>query len=234
MHSLDSNLDVRHQVPRGSRVGGQITSLERFARPGGRRCPSPTSSRGSRACSVRRSPARFPTTLARERPLRRRGSGRRVRRRRRRCRRSRRRRTDDPLVGVDLDDVEHVGVERFGPLVAVEMRIRQSARSLAARRNDSWPDVSYPDFARARIRSRFRASRPCRIPAFTTRTTIISRRCRRPRAPTRRPSREPPSRPRSVRRLGLPCSPVVRSASAVRRIVRARCRGLPLRKSLRD
>ncbi len=35
---------------------------------------------------------------------------------------------DDPLVGVDLDDAEHLGVERLGPWSRPEKRIRLRAR----------------------------------------------------------------------------------------------------------
>ena len=64
-----------------------------------------------------------------ERPLRRRGSGRRVRRRQRRCRRaSNSDARRDPLVGVDLGDAEHLGVERLGPLVRPKKRLRLRAR----------------------------------------------------------------------------------------------------------
>ena len=37
-------------------------------------------------------------------------------------------RADDPVVGVDLDDVEHLGVERLGPLVATRSASRLRAR----------------------------------------------------------------------------------------------------------
>ena len=42
----------------------------------------------------------------------------------------------DPLVGVDLDDAEHLGVERLGPWSRPEKRIRLEGEALAAGRND--------------------------------------------------------------------------------------------------
>ena len=36
----------------------------------------------------------------------------------------------DPLVGVDLGDAEHLGVERLGPLIAPEKRITAENEAL--------------------------------------------------------------------------------------------------------
>ncbi len=74
----------------------------------------------------------------------------------------------DPLVGVDLDDAEHLGVERLGPLVAARVTDATEGEALAAGRNDV--DVMFvtPTSAIAR-KFAISASRPCRTPAFTTR-----------------------------------------------------------------
>ena len=42
----------------------------------------------------------------------------------------------DPLVGVDLDDAEHLGVERLGPLVAAREAVTTEDEALPAGRND--------------------------------------------------------------------------------------------------
>ena len=43
---------------------------------------------------------------------------------------------DDPFVGVDLDDVEHLGVERLGSLVAARRAGTTEDEALATGRND--------------------------------------------------------------------------------------------------
>ena len=42
----------------------------------------------------------------------------------------------DPVVGVDLDDAEHLGVERLGPLVAARQADTTEGEALPAGRND--------------------------------------------------------------------------------------------------
>ena len=42
----------------------------------------------------------------------------------------------DPVVGVDLDDAEHLGVERLGPLVAAREADTTEGEALPAGRND--------------------------------------------------------------------------------------------------
>ena len=75
---------------------------------GGGYSPSPASSGSSRRLIAAWSPA-MTDQSARTRPLHRRGSGLRVPRRRRRCRRCRTPARRDPLIGVDLADVEDLG-----------------------------------------------------------------------------------------------------------------------------
>ena len=76
---------------------------------------------------------------------------------------------DDPLVGVDLDDGEHLGEERFGPLVTA----REAGTTSRARRS---PRVAMTSMSRSSIRQSaiartfaISASRPCGIPVLTTR-----------------------------------------------------------------
>ncbi len=47
----------------------------------------------------------------------------------------------DPLVGVDLDDAERLGVERLGSLVAAREATTTEDEALAAGRNDGRRDV---------------------------------------------------------------------------------------------
>ena len=54
-------------------------------------------------------------------------------------------RADDPLVGVDLDDAEHLGVERLGPLVADRRSVTTEDEALPAGRNDCRRYVRDPD-----------------------------------------------------------------------------------------
>ena len=75
----------------------------------------------------------------------------------------------NPLVGVDLDDVEHLGVERVGPLVSSREAGTREGEALAAGRNDGRRHVRDTRRRRSPARSRSAASRPCRTPAFTTR-----------------------------------------------------------------
>ena len=51
----------------------------------------------------------------------------------------------DPVVGVDLDDAEHLGVERLGPLVAAREADTTEGEALAAGRNDCRRYVRDPD-----------------------------------------------------------------------------------------
>ena len=51
----------------------------------------------------------------------------------------------DPLVGVDLDDAEHLGVERLGPLVAAREAGTTEGEALPAGRNDGRRHVRDPD-----------------------------------------------------------------------------------------
>ena len=51
----------------------------------------------------------------------------------------------DPLVGVDLDDAEHLGVERLGPLVAAREEDTTEDEVLAAGRNDGRRDGRDPE-----------------------------------------------------------------------------------------
>ena len=100
------------------------------------------------------------------------------------------RRGRDPPVGVDLDDVEHLGAERLGRWSRTEKRTTQR-EALAAGRNDGRRHVLSPDSAMAR-KFAIWASRPCRMPPFTTRRRSSSR-CRRPLSRPSRPSRGPRS-----------------------------------------
>ena len=73
----------------------------------------------------------------------------------------------DPLVGIDLGDAEHFGVERLGPLIAArEVRVRARRSPRVAMTVES--RFVTPRSAIARM-SAISASRPCRIPALTTR-----------------------------------------------------------------
>ena len=51
----------------------------------------------------------------------------------------------DPVVGVDLDDAEDLGVERRGPLVAAREAVTTEDEALAAGRNDGRRDVRDPE-----------------------------------------------------------------------------------------
>ena len=51
----------------------------------------------------------------------------------------------DPVVGVDLDDVEHLGVERLGPLVAAREADTTEDEALPAGRNDGRRHVRDPE-----------------------------------------------------------------------------------------
>ena len=42
----------------------------------------------------------------------------------------------DPVVGVDLDEAEHLGVERLGPLIAPEETVTTEDEALPAGRDD--------------------------------------------------------------------------------------------------
>ena len=54
-------------------------------------------------------------------------------------------RADDPLVGVDLDDAEHLGVERLGPLIAAREAVTTEGEALPAGRNDGRRHVRDPE-----------------------------------------------------------------------------------------
>ncbi len=76
---------------------------------------------------------------------------------------------DDPLVGVDLHDDEHVCEKSFGPLIA-ERQNRHASRARRCPRVASTVDVRYVVRRSAIVRmSAIWASRPCRTPAPTTR-----------------------------------------------------------------
>ena len=51
----------------------------------------------------------------------------------------------DPLVGVDLDDAENLGVERLGPLVSADKAVTTQGESFAAGRNDVRRHFSYAE-----------------------------------------------------------------------------------------
>ena len=168
MHSLDVDADVRCEVPRGADVCGHVTGRDR--------CHSPVVD----VHPVRRRRGEFVPVergvgLRDDRPCVRVGGrfagevpgveffegGVDVVEVERDARR-------DPLVGVDLDDAEHLGVERLGSWSRSEKRIRQRARR--SPRVAMTVDVMFvtPRSAMARMFA-ISASRPCRMPAFTTR-----------------------------------------------------------------
>ncbi len=76
---------------------------------------------------------------------------------------------DDPLLGVDLDDVEHLGVED-SPCSGRRTRA-DTNETRRSPRVAMTADVMFiePDVADHSHVSRSAASRPCRTPAFTTR-----------------------------------------------------------------
>ena len=74
----------------------------------------------------------------------------------------------NPVVGVDLDDVEHLGVERLGPRSRPEKRLRLRTRRSPRVAMTVDVTLAIPRSAMACI-SAITASRPGRIPAFTTR-----------------------------------------------------------------
>ena len=85
------------------------------------------------------------------------------------------------LVGVDLDDVEHVGVKLLGPLIAARAPDTTERETLP--RGSQWRMTSQivtPRSATVRMFA-IATSRPCRTPAFDTRRRS-SLKCRRPKS----------------------------------------------------
>ena len=78
----------------------------------------------------------------------------------------------DPVVGVDLDDVEHLGVERIAALIAARERTRLRARR--SPRVATTVDVMFlaPTSAIARMFA-IAASRPCRIACVHDPPTVL-------------------------------------------------------------
>ncbi len=191
MHRLDVDAQVRSEVPGGADVCGQVAGRERCTAPVVDVHPVVVRQelvaveRGVGICDR-------PTTCVRARPLRRRGSGRRVPRRRHRCRRGRTDARRDPVVGVDFDDAEQLDAECLGPLVAARYADTSECEALPAGRDDGRLEFLAPTSATARIFA------ICGIS-----TAVGSRRsppgddrhckCRRPSSPPWRPSRGPRS-----------------------------------------
>ena len=88
---------------------------------------------------------------------------------------------DDPLVGVDLDDAEHLGVERLGSLIAADTDTNEG-EALPAGRNDGRRHVVTPRSATARMFaicgistvSDSRAHDPTAIVAGRSRRPVVS------------------------------------------------------------
>ena len=110
------------------------------------------------------------------------------------------------LVGVDLDDHEHLGKERFDPFVATREGNTHEDKVAPAGRDDGRRYVCGPQLGdRPHVRdlgvstmSDSRAHHP---------TAIVTRKVRRPESPPWQPSRGPRSAPGSARSLGLPRFP---------------------------
>ena len=136
MHSLDVDAEVWREVPRGTDVCGQFTRRERG--------PPPVVDVHPIRCRRRELvPVERGVALRDDRPRVRVGGrfagevsgvefgegGVDVVEVERDARR-------DPLVGVDLDDAEHLGVERLGPLVSAREARTTEHEALAAGRDD--------------------------------------------------------------------------------------------------
>ena len=132
----------------------------------------------------------------------------------------------DPLVGVDLDDVERLDVERLGAVAAekqIRLRARRSPRVAMTVSRICWPQCRRWPACLA-----ISASRPCRIPAFTTR-----RRSSTEHVVGQDLRHGVPVAGREVRQKRsytcLPRFPAAVPAAAALRTARARRRGLPRR-----
>ena len=135
----------------------------------------------------------------------------------------------DPVVGVDLDDAEHLGVERLGALVAAREADTTESETLPAGRNDGRRYASAPDVGESPACSRSRHLD--RVGSRRSRPDGDRRwKCRRPVSPPSRPSRGPRSTSRSARQLGLPRFPAAAPDGSVRRSGRVRRRGRPRRR----
>ena len=135
----------------------------------------------------------------------------------------------DPVVGVDLEDAERLDVERIGPLVSArEARTRVRARRSPRVAMTVDAICATPRSARARMVATS-TSRPCWIPAFTTRrrssvevssanSSVIAAQSRWAKCAS---CRSP---------IGSPRFPAVAPAVAARRTSRGRRRGPPRRR----
>ena len=98
----------------------------------------------------------------------------------------------DPLVGVDLDDAEHLGVERLGPLVAGRVADTTEDEALPAGRDDGRRHIRDPDVGdRSHVRDLGIST--VSDPGVHDPTAIVVVDSRRPVSPPSRPSRGPRS-----------------------------------------